>query len=487
MLFKRQSFRFCEAIMTEIVTETHVAAVLNDPVKVLDKDEEFDKDSGNHSGEEVEMENGDDVTCEEKVACDLDKEGPHCHIDGKQTKSNPPSRKNSIAEELKAKIASVSRRNSFGSRRSSVTGSRRGSIQSIKEDPTCEEECGGQQPAGEHCHVDVVEDPTCANGDTCSDKQAEPHCHVDNASNGINNRNGDDAEKLNASNKDDPTCVEKKECPDTVQGDHCHVDKVDGQGHANDDDNDVITNVNDKSKDDRKQILQPNSPAGVVTMGLELAGTTAPPATRVSNDSTPQAPAAAATNMKETDSPAGVKEPTGSDSVPVRMPPTEHHSATSNTESVILPRDDVKMNNENTAINKSKPSEKMTASTDNVTTVPATVGATTTPVRARDRTRSKSRPSSPSSESRRSRFSSKERKSKFLLFEKIISYIKLEVHKEKEISGIDIKVKVIVILKDSVANNQCFTNSFESFQASNYLVIYHSVSSLCSSCPSLEL
>ena len=114
MLFKRQSFRFCEAIMTEIVTETHVAAVLNDPVKVLDKDEEFDKDSGNHSGEEVEMENGDDVTCEEKVACDLDKEGPHCHIDGKQTKSNPPSRKNSIAEELKAKIASVSRRNSFG-------------------------------------------------------------------------------------------------------------------------------------------------------------------------------------------------------------------------------------------------------------------------------------------------------------------------------------------------------------------------------------
>ena len=83
MLFKRQSFRFCEAIMTEIVTETQVVAVLNDTVKALDKDEEFDKDSGNHSGED--METGDEVTCEEKVACDLDKEGPHCHIDGKQS------------------------------------------------------------------------------------------------------------------------------------------------------------------------------------------------------------------------------------------------------------------------------------------------------------------------------------------------------------------------------------------------------------------
>ena len=58
---------------------------------------------------------------------------------------NASSRKNSIAEELKQKIASVSRRNSFGSRRSSVTGSRRNSIhESIKEDPTCEDECNDQ-------------------------------------------------------------------------------------------------------------------------------------------------------------------------------------------------------------------------------------------------------------------------------------------------------------------------------------------------------
>ena len=163
-----------------------------------------------------------------------------------------------------------------------------------------------------------------------------------------------------------------------------------------------------------KQILQPNSPAEAVTM--ELAGTWSAPR---SNDSTPLTarkitPTTSASNMKEQESPgaAGVKEPgTGSEvSVPVRMPPTEHHS-TSNTESVILTRDDVNMNNEN--VNKIKPSEKKTAANDTSASTAATPGSATTSARARDRTRSKSRPSSPSSESRRSRFSSKERKSKF--------------------------------------------------------------------------
>ena len=359
-------------------------------VKTENKDEDFDKDSGNHSSEDMEAEG---FACEEKVVCDLDKDGPHCHIDGSpnKTKSNPNSRKNSIAEELKAKIASVSRRNSFGSRRSSLTGSRRGSIQSIKEvkeDATCEAECEAAV-FGPHCHVETG--PTCPE-DTDTDG------HV---------------EKI-----DDPTCVENKDCPEAIKGDHCHVDTGDidtdgGQGRpvSGDDDCDVIADLNGDIPDDRKQFLQTNSPGSAedpAAVNKEPESELESPGVGVPGNSplTPRKIIQTPVNMKEVGPPGPGDH---SSSVTTAMPPTEHPPA---AEPVITGVQEA--NEKVTVVTMADDKEtRMKTLERRVKTPSAETQSLTGSARLeRARSKSKSRPSSPSSESRRSRFSSKERKSK---------------------------------------------------------------------------
>ena len=396
MFFKVTTLRLCEANMNGMETEPHVVTNGVGGVKTENKDEDFDKDSGNHSGEDMEAEG---FACEEKVVCDLDKDGPHCHIDGSptKTKSNPNSRKNSIAEELKAKIASVSRRNSFGSRRSSLTGSRRGSIQSIKEvkeDVTCETECEAAL-SGPHCHVEAVPDPTCQDDAACPD--SSPHCHV---------------EKI-----DDPTCVENKDCPEASEGDHCHVDtgdNTDGQGRpvSGDDDSDVIADLNGDIPDDRKQFLQTNSP-GLVSAEDPAAVNKEPESEQESPGVTgvpgnspltpPRKIIQTPVNMKEV-GPGPVDH-----SVTSAMPPTEHSPA---AEPVITK---VQEANEKVAVVTMADDKetKMKTLERRVKTPSSETQSQAGSARLeRARSKSKSRPSSPSSESRRSRFSSKERKSK---------------------------------------------------------------------------
>ena len=397
IMFNVTTLRLCVANMNGMETEPQVVTNGVSEVKTENKDEDFDKDSGNHSGEDMEAEG---FACEEKVVCDLDKDGPHCHIDGSpnKTKSNPNSRKNSIAEELKAKIASVSRRNSFGSRRSSLTGSRRGSIQSIKEvkeDVTCEAECEAAV-SGPHCHVEAVPDPTCQDTNACPDPS--PHCHV---------------EKI-----DDPTCVENKDCPEASKGDHCHVDTGDigdnidgGQGRpvSGDDDSDVIADLNGDIPDDRKQFLQTNSPGAEAPAAvnkepeseLESAGVGGP------GNAAPLTPP-----RKIIQTPVNMKEvgPGPEDSsVTSTMPPTEHSPA---ADPVITKVQEV---NEKVAVVTMADDKeaKMKTLERRVKTPSSETQSQAGSARLdRARSKSKSRPSSPSSESRRSRFSSKERKSK---------------------------------------------------------------------------
>ena len=397
MLFKVANLRFCEANMNGMETEPQV---VTNGVKTENKDEDFDKDSGNHSSEDMEAEG---FACEEKVVCDLDKDGPHCHVDGTptKTKSNPNSRKNSIAEELKAKIASVSRRNSFGSRRSSLTGSRRGSIQSIKEvkeDATCETECEAKV-FGPHCHVETETtnnvDITCP-GDTDKDG------HV---------------EKI-----DDPTCVENKDCPEATKGDHCHVDTGDintdgGQGRpvSGDDDSDVIADLNGDIPDDRKQFLQTNSPGSVSAedpagVNKEPESELESPGVGVPGNSplTPRKIIQTPVNMKEVGPAPGPTEDHSS-SVTTAMPPTEHPPA---AEPVITGVQEA--HEKVTVVTMADDKEtRMKTQERRVKTPSAETQSLTGSARLeRARSKSKSRPSSPSSESRRSRFSSKERKSK---------------------------------------------------------------------------
>ena len=401
MLFKSASFRFCEANMSEVVKEA--VAVNNEVTVKATIDEDFDKDSGNHSGEE--MDNGDDVTCAgQKKECELDKDGPHCHVD--KDESKPNSRRSSI-EELKAKIASVSRRNSFGSRRSSLTGSRRNSIQEpIKEDPTCEEECVGAGAAGDHCHVasDVSSnvakpqsDPTC--NKPCPDN-SEPHCHEDNI-NGTNGFNGDNNGTGHDKNVDDPTCVKAAaECPDSVQADHCQ-DDTEGQNIDND-----VTVTDTSHANDRKQFLQPNSPEPVSSLDLAPSPVSVEPTS--TNSTPPTARKVIPVNMKTEQektptvcSSSSATEPDTTDTVtPVTsvntMPPTETTS-----ETIILPRES---DNKTVDLEDNCKDTERKARSGREESRAARVDTRTSS--------SKSRPTSPSSESRRSRFSSKERKSK---------------------------------------------------------------------------
>ena len=406
MLFKVANLRFCEANMNGMETEPQV---VTNGVKTENKDEDFDKDSGNHSSEDMEAEG---FACEEKVVCDLDKDGPHCHVDGTptKTKSNPNSRKNSIAEELKAKIASVSRRNSFGSRRSSLTGSRRGSIQSIKEvkeDATCEAECEAAV-LGPHCHVET--EPTKNVDITDTDKDG----HV---------------EKI-----DDPTCVENKDCPEASKGDHCHVDTGDintdgGQGRpvSGDDDSDVIADLNGDIPDDRKQFLQTNSPGSVSAedpagVNKEPESELESPGVGVPGNSplTPRKIIQTPVNMKEVGPAPGPTEDHSS-SVTTAMPPTEHPPA---AEPVITGVQEA--HEKVTVVTMADDKEtRMKTQERRVKTPSAETQSMTGSARLeRARSKSKSRPSSPSSESRRSRFSSKERKSKcrHYLLERVFSF-----------------------------------------------------------------
>ena len=400
MLFKVNALRFCEAKMNGIEVEPQVVSNGVNGVKTESKDEDFDKDSGNHSGEDMETEG---FACEEKVVCDLDKDGPHCHINGSPAKtiSNPNSRKNSIAEELKAKIASVSRRNSFGSRRSSMNGSRRGSIQSIKEDPTCEAECEASA-SGPHCHVKAVPDPTCPGEAACpvtSEPDPGPHCHV---------------EKI-----DDPTCEENTDCPESSKGDHCHADNDntdDGQGRpvSGDDDNDVIADLNGDIPDDRKQFLQTNSPDDVeapapVNNTESVLESGAGPGSSPAH-STPL------TQRKIIQTPVNMKEvgPGPEDSsVASAMPPTEHSPA---ADPVITAAQEI---NEKVAVNKeAKVMKTLERRVKTPSSEPPSLAGSAR--RDRARSKSKSRPTSPSSESRRSRLSSKERKSKHKKYTKLL-------------------------------------------------------------------
>ena len=234
-----------------------VAEPLPGPVKTEDSD--CDKDSGNQSGEEME-------TTEEEA-------GPAPHLDNKED----GERRNSIAEELKAKIASVSRRNSWtGSRRgSNAVDSRRGSIQSIKEDPICEEVCDGLKE-GLHCHLE----------------------------------NSEEKPEL-ATNGDDPTCTAE----DSVSGPHCHLPGPEEQNCEKNEENEVLSSppVAAPLPDNKKQILQTIPPVEAAE-SAEALSTNSTPLTARKVCQTP-------VNMKEKES-LGVEQ----DSAPVvtTMPPTEH-------------------------------------------------------------------------------------------------------------------------------------------------------------------
>ena len=310
--------------MSQIVTENLPA-----PVKTEDKDSDCDKDSGNQSGEEME-------TTEEGSLQD------------NQNKENG-ERRNSIAEELKAKIASVSRRNSWTSSRrgSNAVESRRGSIQSIKEDPICEEVCEGLKE-GQHCHLENSEEKT------------------------------DPAPK-----EEDPTCTKELDCVDSVSGSHCHLPDVPGEEISKKgEDHDVTPSgppVDASVPDNKKQISQTIPPAEAESG--EALSTNSTPLTARKVCQTP-------VNMKE-------KESLGVEQTPApvvsTMPPTEHQP--SNTENNIL-------NNTPHVKERSPPAEKNERS---ARAQSKTIW----------RSRSKSRAASPSSEARKSRLSSKERKSKY--------------------------------------------------------------------------
>ena len=250
--------------MTEISADS-----LQAELKTEAREEDCDKDSGNQSGEEMEA--GEDGACIASESCGLAEDGPHCHVDN-QSQSNTGSRKNSIAEELKAKIASVSRRNSWsGSRRGSTTlDSRRSSIQSIKEDPICEEVCESLNE-GSHCHLEKSEVPAPASTTTTTTESGE-----------------------------DPTCKKAEECEESAKGEHCHEEVIPVTG------NDVSS---PSQVGENKQILQTISPAEA---GADSNNST--PLTARKASQTP-------VNMKEKES-LGVEQ--SCQPVVPTMPPTEH-------------------------------------------------------------------------------------------------------------------------------------------------------------------
>ena len=343
-MLKQPLLRFCGVNMTEIEADS-----LQAELKTEAREEDCDKDSGNQSGEEMEA--GEDGACTApESGCGLAQEGPHCHLEG-QTQSNNGSRKNSIAEELKAKIASVSRRNSWsGSRRgSTAVDSRRSSIQSIKEDPICEEVCESLNE-GSHCHLEKSEEPTTTTTTTTT---------------------------TTAVSGEDPTCQKAQECEESVNGEHCHDEEIIPVAGP-----DVSSQspADTTAAGENKQILQTISP--------QEAGAD-------SNNSTPLTARKASqtpVNMKEKESLGAEQQ----DSAPVvpKMPPTEHPAQ--NIENIVAT-----INNDNQAKTPTAVKDERSSSR-----APRAQSKTIS------RSRSKSRATSPSSESRKSRLSSKERKSK---------------------------------------------------------------------------
>lgn len=382
--------------MTDIATEI----VLPEERKDIEK-EDCDKDSGNQSGEEAEMENGvDDPTCGNNVDCEIEKQGSHCHIDKPAQGSG--SRRNSIAEEIKSKIASVSRRNSIGSRRSSGAASRRGSIQSIKEDPTCEEVCT-ESKEGPHCHVEKIDDPSCVEEKACPESKEGPHCHVEKIEDPTCAKDtkcleSNEGPHCHVEKIEDPTCKKEKDCGETNQGSHCHVERA-----VSDDDDDVISENSQNMEESQKKQSLRNSPEKVVnkatTVDLTERSVAPSPAETHSNESTPltarkviQTPV----NMKENETTIQEAEIT----VPSTMPPSEAKSPTKElaTNGMSAHNSPVK---EREGLKSSKGRKPLKSESEGQPKV-------------QSRAQSKSRPSSPSDENRRSRYSSKERKSKHI-------------------------------------------------------------------------
>eukprot|EP00090_Calanus_glacialis_P001143 TRINITY_DN10798_c0_g1_i1.p1 TRINITY_DN10798_c0_g1~~TRINITY_DN10798_c0_g1_i1.p1 ORF type:complete len:587 (-),score=154.73 TRINITY_DN10798_c0_g1_i1:437-2197(-) len=379
--------------MTDIATEI----VLPEERKDIEK-EDCDKDSGNQSGEEAEMENGvEDPTCGNNVDCEMEKQGSHCHIDKPAQGSG--SRRNSIAEEIKSKIASVSRRNSIGSRRSSGAASRRGSIQSIKEDPTCEEVCT-ESKEGPHCHVEKIEDPSCVEEKACPESKEGAHCHVEKIEDPTCAKDtkcleSNEGPHCHVEKIDDPTCKKERDCAETKQGSHCHVERA-----VSDDDDDVISENSQNIEESQKKQSLRNSPEKVVnkatTVDLTERSVAPSPAETHSNESTPltarkviQTPA----NMKENE--ATIQE--AEIPVPSTMPPSKPKSPTKEpaTNGMSDHNSPVK---EREGLKSSKGRKPLKSESEGQPKV-------------QSRAQSKSRPSSPSDENRRSRYSSKERKS----------------------------------------------------------------------------
>ena len=350
-MLKQPLVRFCGVNMTEIEADS-----LQAELKTETREEDCDKDSGNQSGEEMEA--GDDGACIATESCGMAQDGPHCHLDS-QTQSNSSSRKNSIAEELKAKIASVSRRNSWsGSRRgSTIVDSRRSSIQSIKEDPICEEVCESLNE-GSHCHLEKSEAPATTTTTTTT---------------------------TSTDSGEDPTCQKAQECEESVNGEHCHDEVIPVDGHD-------VSSQSLALTGDNKQILQTNSPAEA---GADSNNST--PLTARKASQTP-------VNMKEKES-LGVEQ----DPPPVvnTMPPTEHR--TQNIESLVstAPRDKEK----GPTVPRDNPEKGQP--------VERNERSARAQSKTLSRSRSKSRATSPA-ENRKSRLSSKERKSKSIITEQIL-------------------------------------------------------------------
>ena len=235
------------------------------------------------------------------------------------------------------------------------------------------------------------EDPTCEK--KCPDTGADPHCHIN--------------DKEDDKSADDPTCAKDSNCPVPGQDDHCHVDNVDNVSQGLLPANEATNDANPPNDNDRKLILQTNSPGGEPGpepgRTVEASSCSTPPTAR----KIIQTPV----NMKDTDSPD--KKPSGSnetgvnttDSVVDNMPPTEHHNA----ENVIVTRDE---ENKKPAENVADLEATNAAEDDERKSRGGNPENNQTRARVDSRARSKSRASSPSTESRRSRFSSKERKSK---------------------------------------------------------------------------
>ena len=343
-MLKQPLVRFCGVNMTEIEADS-----LQAELKTETREEDCDKDSGNQSGEEMEA--GEDGACPAtESGCVLAQDGPHCHLEG-QTQSNNGSRKNSIAEELKAKIASVSRRNSWSSSRrgSTAVDSRRSSIQSIKEDPICEEVCESLNE-GSHCHLEKSEAPATTTTTTTT---------------------------TTTDSGEDPTCQKAQECEESVNGEHCHDEVIPVDGHD-------VSSQSLALTGDNKQILQTNSPAEA---GADSNNST--PLTARKASQTP-------VNMKEKESLGAEQQQDQQDSAPVvpKMPPTEHPAQ--NIENIVA------------TINNDNQPKTPTAVKDEKSSARAPRAQSKT----MSRSRSKSRVTSPSSDTRKSRLSSKERKSK---------------------------------------------------------------------------